>query len=179
MMIDSKVLREKLNDPSMFDWFDEDKSPQLYKQGFLSGMIKALAILGEVEYFTEHGKDREPISFEFDEDTVKGLQAVTGAVSDKLKELELLSHSERDIVEACIGLMEGVHGRLMEYMEMMGVEHTEGIPKIHYTYFEIVQTLLLFKTRHGGGTSTRAKCKQLGFDSSESIIIGETKKDEG
>lgn len=173
MLIDSKELRKRINDPSMLDWFDEDKSPQSYKQGFLSGMIKALAILGEVEYFTEHGKDREPISFEFDEDTVKGLQAVTGAVSDKLKELEPQSHSERYIVEACIGLMEGVHGRLMEYMEMMDVEHTEGVPTVHYTYFEIVQTLLLMRTEHSGGTSTVAKCRQLEIDPYGEVVIGE------
>ncbi len=174
MMIDSEILRERLNDKSAIPWHENDRSTNSYKQGYLSGLIKALAILGEVEYFTEHGKDREPIDFEFSEDDIKGLKAITRAVSDKIKELELSSHSEKDIVEACIGLMESVHGRMMEYMEMMDVEHTEGIPVLNYSYFEIVQTLLLQRTRHSGGTSTRAKCEQLGFDSYETITIGES-----
>lgn len=173
MMIDSKMLRERINNKSAIPWHENDRSTNSYKQGYLSGLIKALAILGEVEYFTEHGKDREPIDFEFSDDVIKGLTAVTGAVSDKIKELELASHSEKDIVEACIGLMEGVHGRMMEYMEMMDVEHTEGVPVLNYSYFEIVQTLLLMRTGHSGGTSTRAKCEQLGLDSFEEIIIGE------
>jgi len=30
----------------------------------------------------------------------------------------------------------------------------------------------LQRTRHSGGTSTIAKCEQLGFDSGETIVIG-------
>jgi len=37
------------------------------------------------------------------------------------------------------------------------------------TYSNIVQELFLFGTSHSGGTSTRAKCKQLGVDSSDEI----------
>lgn len=173
MMIDSGILRERLNNQDLVDWIDEDQSPMHYKQGYLSGLMKALVVLAELEYFTEHGKDREPIDFEFSDDVIKGLTTVTGAVSDKIKELELASHSENYIVEHCIGFMEDVHEKMMEYMEMMGVEHTEGTPSLRYTYFEIVQGLLLLNTSHSGGTSTRAKCKQLGFDSFKEIIIGE------
>ncbi|ABR48742.1 hypothetical protein Amet_2590 [Alkaliphilus metalliredigens QYMF] len=173
MKINSELLRKRLNNQELIDWIDEDKSPQHYKQGYLSGLIKALVVLGEVEYFTEHGKDRDPIDFEFSEDAIKGLTAVTGAVSDKIKELELASHSEKDIVEQCIQLMEEVHAHMMEYMEFMDVEHTEGIPRFRYSYVEIVQRLLLSRTRHGGGTSTREKCRQLGIDPYGEIIIGE------
>jgi hypothetical protein len=173
LKIDSDVLRKRLNNKELVDWIDEDQSSMQYKQGYLSGLIKALAVLGEVEYFTEHGEDREPIEFEFSEDAIKGLAAVTGAVSDKIKELELASHSEKDIVHACIWLMEDVHEKMMEYMEMMDVEHTEGIPKLNYSYFEIVQTLLLQRTRHSGGTSTIVKCEKLGFGSGETIVIGD------
>ena len=61
MKIDSETLRERLNDDSLINWTDKDKSPWHYKQGYLSGLIKALVVLAEVEYFTEHGKDRESI----------------------------------------------------------------------------------------------------------------------
>lgn len=37
------------------------------------------------------------------------------------------------------------------------------------SYFSIVQELFLFRTSHSGGTSTRAKCKQLGVDWSDGI----------
>lgn len=94
MIIDSKVLRQRLNDKSVIPWHENDRSTSGYKQGYLSGLLKALVILGEVEYFTEHGKDREPIDFEFSDDVIKGLTAVTGAVSDKIKELEITEGDE-------------------------------------------------------------------------------------
>ena len=37
------------------------------------------------------------------------------------------------------------------------------------SYFHIVQELFLFRTSHSGGTSTRAKCRQFGVDSSENV----------
>jgi hypothetical protein len=89
---------------------------------------------------------------------------------------ETASHSEKDIVESCIELMEDVHANMMEYMEMMEVEHTEGIPTLTYNYFQIVKRLLLGRTRHGGGTSTTAKCRQLGIDPYGEIIIGESEE---
>lgn len=181
-MINSEVLHEKLNDKSVIDWLDNDKSPLSYKQGYLSGIIKALSIISEVEYFAKHGHDKPPIDFELDEETSESLKIVMGAVNDKIKELELSSHSEKDIVNGCIGLMEDVHERMMEYMEMMGFEYNskdkEEIPQFRYSYFEIVQRLLLQGTSHSGGTSTRKKCEQLGFDSYETIIIGENEREE-
>ena len=173
MMIDSELLRKKLNNPELIGWIDEDKSPQHYKQGYLSGLIKALAVLGEVEYIAEHGEEREPIVLDFDEDAVEGLKAITGAVNDKLKELELPSHSEKDIVNCCIHLMEDVHQKITEYMDE---KEREDIPVLRYTYFEIVKTLLLSRTSHGGGTSTRKKCTQLGLDSYEEFFIGESEE---
>ena len=173
MMINSEILRERLNDKSLIDWLDNDQSSKSYKRGYLSGLMKALVILGEVEYFTEHGKDREPIDFELSDEATESLKTVVGALNNKLKEIELSSHSEKDIVDMCICLMEDVHGNLMEYMEMMDVEHTEGMPKLKYLYFQIVQTLLLSRTSHSGGTSTRKKCEQLGLDSCETIVIGD------
>lgn len=37
------------------------------------------------------------------------------------------------------------------------------------SYFCVVQELFLLGTNHSGGTSTRAKCEQLGVDSAEEI----------
>lgn len=172
MMIDSELLRKRLNDKSLFEWMDESGDSESYKRGYLSGLMKASVTLSEFEYFTEHGRDREPIDFEFSGESISALKMLTGAVSDKMKELELSSHSEADIVEGCIGLMADVFYRMTDYMEHMGFEYSEEEkPLLGYNYFEIVQQLLLFKTSHSGGTSTVAKCKQLGFDAYEEIIF--------
>lgn len=177
MKIDSEVLRKKLNDRSIVDWMEEDKSPENYKQGYVSGLIKALAVLGEVEYLTEYGHERPPIELDLDDETSEGLAMVMGALSDKLNELELVSHSEKHIVTSCIGLMESVHANMLEYMQHMGFEYDseneEERPRFRYTYFEIVQRLLLQSTRHSGGTSVRKKCEKLGIDSYGEVVIGQ------
>lgn len=142
MMVNSEVLRERLNDKSTTDWIDGDKSSLSYKQGFLSGLIKALTIVGEVEYFTKHGCDRAPIELDLDDEVTEGLKIVTGAISDKLKELELASHSERHIVEGCIGLMESVHQNMLEYMQYMGFEYDRENEEI------VTEGGLRWKIRH-------------------------------
>jgi hypothetical protein len=177
MMINSEVLRKKLNEKSLIDWIDNDNSSESYKQGFRGGIIKALAIISEVEYFEKHGHYRPPIELEMDEKTTEYLKIAMEDIGKKIKELDLESHSEKDIVEKCIELMEDVHSNMMEYMEIMGVQHTEGRPTLTYTYFKIVQKLLLSRTRHAGGTSTRLKCKQLGIESFEEFTIGESEVD--
>jgi hypothetical protein len=95
--------------------------------------------------------------------------------NDKLNELELSSHSEKDIVNGCVSLMQNLYENMIQYMEFMGFEYDKEVeeerPHFEYSYFEIVNKLLLYRTSHSGGTSTRKKCKQLGYDSSERIIF--------
>jgi len=90
-----------------------------------------------------------------------------------IEEAKLLSHSEKYIVEHCIGFMDDVHRKLMAYMEMMDIEHTEGYPSLIYSNFEIVQGLLLSRTKYSGGTSTKDKCRQLGIDPYSEVVIGQ------
>lgn len=84
------------------------------------------------------------------------------------------SHSEKHIVAGCIALMEGVYQNILDFM---GLENEDEAPQLSYTYFEIVQTLLLRGTTHGGGTSTREKCEKLGLDSYGGFTIGEIEQD--
>lgn len=178
MMIDSELLRKRLNDKSLFEWMDESGDSDSYKQGYLSGLMKASVTLSEFEYFTEHGKDKEPIDFEFSDESISALKTLTGALSDKMKELELSSHSETEIVRACIGLMESVFHRMVEYIDDMEFEYDEETkPAEVFSYFEIVQTLLLSGTSHSGGTSTIAKCKQLGLNPYETIVFEKEEED--
>ena len=88
------------------------------------------------------------------------------------------SHSEKDIVNGCISLMQGLYQKMIEYMEHMDFEYDKEIeeerPEFGYSYFKIVQKLLLQRTSHSGGNSTRKKCKQLGFDSSDIVEFSES-----
>ncbi len=88
---------------------------------------------------------------------------------------ELESHDETHTLECCISLM---HELVNEFAEWYRWQHGEdAIEKLdkeerfcfRKSYFRIVQKLFLFGTSHSGGTSTRAKCEQLGVDSSEEI----------
>lgn len=83
------------------------------------------------------------------------------------------SHSEQKIVECCIDLMQELVNEFEKYIDYIDIDLTE-LPddehfKVCYTNAEIVNRLLLSRTTHSGGTSTRQKCKELGLDSSKSI----------
>ena len=88
---------------------------------------------------------------------------------------ELESHDEKHILECCISLMKEM---VNEFAEWYRWQHGEDAIKeldeeerfcFRRSYFSIVQELFLLGTHHSGGTSTRAKCEQLGVDSSEEI----------
>lgn len=44
---------------------------------------------------------------------------------------------------------------------------------------KMVQELFLFRTSHSGGTSTRAKCRQFGVDSSENVEFKFSEEEDG
>lgn len=77
------------------------------------------------------------------------------AMEKQIVEKELESHDEKYILKYCISLMQELDEEERFYYRM--------------SYFSIVQELFLFRTSHSGGTSTRAKCKQLGVDWSDGI----------
>lgn len=92
----------------------------------------------------------------------------------KLQDNQITSHSEKDIVMECINLMKSTYDKMIEYLEYMDIDYKESeetLPIFHFSYFEIVQNLLLLHTSHSGGSSTRKKCHELGFDSYDSITF--------
>lgn len=97
------------------------------------------------------------------------------AVEKQNANKELESHDEKHILECCISLMKEM---VNEFAEWYRLQHGEDAIEELYeedrfffkkSYFRIVQELFLLGTNHSGGTSTRAKCEQLGVDSSEEI----------
>lgn len=88
---------------------------------------------------------------------------------------ELESHDEKHILKCCISLMQEMVNEFAEwYRWQHGEDAIEELDKeerfcFRKSYFLIVQELFLLGTNHSGGTSTRAKCEQLGVDSAEEI----------
>lgn len=86
------------------------------------------------------------------------------------KQTGVISHSERDIVDGCIALMGNMWKEFIDYLDYMEVDYDlDDMPSFSFSYFHIVQQLLLSHTNHSGGTSTRQKCDELGLDWSRSI----------
>ena len=88
---------------------------------------------------------------------------------------ELESHDEKHTLECCIRLMQEMVNEFAEwYRWQHGEDAIEELDEeerfcFRKSYFSIVQELFLIGTNHSGGTSTRAKCEQLGVDSAEEI----------
>ena len=86
---------------------------------------------------------------------------------------ETASHSEKHILKGCIALMQQLVDEFEEwYRWQEGEDAIEKLPederfRINLTNTEIVRKLFLEATTHAGGTSTAAKCKELGMDPSE------------
>lgn len=97
------------------------------------------------------------------------------AVEKQNANKELESHDEKHILECCISLMQELVGKFEEWYEYAhgedAIRELDEVERFYYrmSYFSIVQELFLFRTSHSGGTSTRAKCKQLGVDWSDGI----------
>ncbi len=97
------------------------------------------------------------------------------AMEKQIAEKELESHDEKHILKYCISLMQEMVNEFAEwYRWQHGEDAIEELDKeerfcFRKSYFSIVQELFLIGTNHSGGTSTRAKCEQLGVDSAEEI----------
>lgn len=85
------------------------------------------------------------------------------------------SQSERQILDACIQLMEGLVADFKEYCDYMGwkadPENEEERFTVPITYREIVNRLFLWHTNHSGGTSTEAKCRELGIEDGSKRVL--------
>lgn len=96
--------------------------------------------------------------------------------------MDLSSHSEKQILEGCIALMQEMVNGFREYLDYIGhdkPEYEEEKQPFCMSYFHIVNQLFLFHTSHSGGTSTRAKCHELGIDDSGQNVKFYLWEDEG
>lgn len=92
------------------------------------------------------------------------IESAVNAWNRRGDSVRIESQSEAQILKGCIELMQSVTNTFNEFIDYDF--------NISYSYFEIVQRLFLQHTNHSGGTSTRAKCKELGVDSSDRVVFG-------
>jgi len=87
--------------------------------------------------------------------------------------------TERQIYDACVNLMHGLVEDFKEWIEWQGIEVPDDeLFQIGKYPTEIVNRLFLWHTTHSGGTSTRAKCRELGIEDSTKMIKFEVSEDE-
>ena len=66
----------------------------------------------------------------------------------------------------------------LDFMEIIPQNEEERF-QVELSYFHIVNRLLLWETSHSGGTSTREKCDELGFDSSDCVTFEDERYKQG
>lgn len=89
------------------------------------------------------------------------------------EKMDLSSHSEKQILEGCIALIQEMCDYFREYLDFVDFEpeYEEEKQPFCMSYFHIVNRLFLWHTRHSGGTSTMAKCHELGIDDSSKQVL--------
>lgn len=84
--------------------------------------------------------------------------------------VDTTSHSEREVYEACLGIIDGVVESFEEwYKERHGEEAIKELPSEEVFGFylnpkKIVRSLFLSGTNHSGGTAVSVKMDELGID---------------
>lgn len=104
---------------------------------------------------------------------------VTDDVKDQIE--TVTSHSEKQILDGCIALIQEMCDYFREYLDFIDFEPECDEEKQPFcmSYFHIVNRLFLWNTRHSGGNSTRKKCSELGIhDSSENVLFSVWEDDE-
>ena len=157
-MTESEAI-EKLKNMRLFMQIDDKNNGCKFTEDDYKANEMAIQALEEVQQYRAIGTPEE----------------CRAAVYKQKVDKELESHDENHILKSCLGLMQDM---VDEFAEWYRWQHGEDSIKkldeeerfcIRKTYFRIVKELFLLHTNHSGGTSTRAKCKQLGVDWGEEI----------
>ena len=115
-----------------------------------------------------------------EDEAVYCLKADSESHSEVCEECDLYGvvgcdHCENDAIEIAIKALEEVQqyraiGTPEECRAAMEKQNVNKELESHdEKHISLMQELFLLATNHSGGTSTRAKCEQLGVDSSEEI----------
>jgi arginyl-tRNA synthetase len=104
---------------------------------------------------------------EYLRETLKMLQA------EPCKDAKMEKHTDRQIYDGCIRLMESMVDYFQEYLEFLGydldkLDEDERFA-VEMSNMEIVRQLFLYQTRNSGGCSTRDFCERIGVDPYKSV----------
>jgi hypothetical protein len=90
-------------------------------------------------------------------------------------------HTDRQIYDGCIHLMQKMVDYFREYLEYLGYDldklDEDDRFAVGISNMEIVRWLFLFHTRNSGGCSTRDFCEKIGIDDSD-VVTFEFERDE-
>lgn len=94
-------------------------------------------------------------------------------VDNKVEELRMEKHTDRQIYDGCIHLMQKMVDYFQEYLEYLGydldkLDEDERFV-VEMSNMEIVRQLFLQNTKNSGGCSTRDFCEKLGVDPYDSV----------
>lgn len=89
------------------------------------------------------------------------------------EELRMEKHTEKQIYDGCIHLMQKMVDYFQEYIEYLGydldkLDEDERFA-VEMSNMEIVRKLFLLNTRNSGGCSIRDFCEKLGVDPYEGV----------
>lgn len=86
---------------------------------------------------------------------------------------EMEKHTDRQIYDGCIHLMQKMVDYFKEYLEYLGYDldkiDEDDMFAVGISNMEIVRWLFLFHTRNSGGCSTREFCEKIGIDPYKSV----------
>lgn len=87
--------------------------------------------------------------------------------------------AESRIYQECVNMMHGLVEDFNEWLEWQGIEVPfEERFRVGRYPAQIVNDLFLRHTKHSGGTSTRAKCRELGIDDCTRLIWFDVSEEE-
>ena len=104
-------------------------------------------------------------------------EEVETAISCGSEDGDLSSHNEKKIFEGCLSLLFEAGDEFLKYLDYIGADPEEE-PNITIGFSRIVNRLFLWSTSHSGGTSTTAKCRQLGINPDSCVNICEKDREE-
>lgn len=90
------------------------------------------------------------------------------------------SHSEKDIFDGCVALMQRLMEEFEEYLEWMDIRPENEEERFSFQFYntEIVERLFLWHTTHSGGTSQREKCRELEIEDDGTVTFSDKRYEE-
>ena len=114
-------------------------------------------------------------------DKIEEIRTAIECLEQQPSEDGMEKHTDRQIYDGCIHLMQNMVDYFQEYLEYLGydldlLDEDERFA-VGISNMEIVRWLFLFHTRNSGGCSTRDFCEKIGIDDSE-VVKFEFERDE-